>query len=201
MICRCSGGCLSTVRVGGRSRPPRLRWSASAACWSSGRFRTKLKARPAPAQSGLRILTRRRSEEQQANFTHRLHFPRESCDIRADGENASRRAQGWGTNARDHARPRAVTADGSHDVAANVEEKDNRPASRRAVGGSVLVVRIDPRDYWSSLRTFCDDALAVASTEVPACCRICARVIAAVSAAKSVSRIFDSLEVMFSSPI
>ena len=55
--------------------------------------------------------------------------------------------------------------------------------------------------YPSRASTFWEVRLAVASTEVPAEARICARVSSAVSLAKSASRIFDSLAVMFSKPI
>src|SRR5207237_1095662 len=51
-----------------------------------------------------------------------------------------------------------------------------------------------------SASTFWDVVLAVARTDVPAWLRIWARLSAAVSTAKSASRICDSLAVMFSNP-
>jgi len=52
---------------------------------------------------------------------------------------------------------------------------------------------------WSNCSTVCGVLLAIASTLVPACVSICARVSAEVSLAKSASRMLLSLAVTFSS--
>jgi hypothetical protein len=56
-----------------------------------------------------------------------------------------------------------------------------------------------PRNDRSNDSTFCGDEFAWARTDVLACTRICALVIAAVSSAKSASRMALSLAVTFSS--